>query len=195
MSDRPVFLSASLPDPQRNPGYYDTADLIAIREATRALVSVVLPRAQVVFGGHPAITPLVRSIATRLGRSDRVRIYQSGYFGGQFPPDNNAFPDLVIVPAVSGDRDASLLAMRNAMISDSDFQAAVFLGGMEGVEEEFDLFVRVHPAALVLPVASTGAAAALLFAGRASSMPRSLQHDLSRVYTYAPLFKRLLGYQ
>jgi hypothetical protein len=195
MTDRPVFLSASLPDPQRSQRYFDTADLVAIREATRALASVVLRRAQLVFGGHPAITPLVRAIAQRLGHSDRVRIYQSAFFMGQFPADNNAFPDLVITPSVGGDRAASLLAMREAMIGESDFRAAVFLGGMEGVEEEHALFVRMHPRAMVLPVASTGAAAAILYAGLATSMTPAIQRDLTRVYTYAPLFKRLLGYR
>jgi hypothetical protein len=47
---------------------------------------------------------------------------------------------------------------------------------------------------MVLPVASTGAAAAIIFAGLATSMTPANKLDLTRVYTYAPLFKRLLGY-
>lgn len=56
----PVFLSASIPDPARDKRYFGTGDTIAIRDAVIALVSVVLPRTKLVFGGHPAITPLVK---------------------------------------------------------------------------------------------------------------------------------------
>ena len=53
-----VFLSASVPLPSRNPKYFDTADVIAIRDAVRALIMVVVEQqGQLVFGGHPAITP------------------------------------------------------------------------------------------------------------------------------------------
>jgi hypothetical protein len=58
-----VFLSASVPDPKRDPKYYRTADVTAIRDAVRALVTIVLPKARLVWGGHPAITPPVRVIA------------------------------------------------------------------------------------------------------------------------------------
>ncbi len=34
-----------------------------------------------------------------------------------------------------------------------------FIGGMEGVEEEYKMFIRKHPHAIILPIASTGAAA------------------------------------
>ena len=48
------------------------------------------------------------------------------------------------------------------MIGSHNFDAAVFLGGMEGVETEYDLFRRVHPNRPAYPVASTGAAARIL---------------------------------
>jgi SLOG cluster3 family len=56
-----IFLSASVPLPSRNPLYFDTADVIAIRDAVRALTMVVVEQhVQLVFGGHPAITPMIR---------------------------------------------------------------------------------------------------------------------------------------
>jgi len=36
-----VFLSASVPLPSRNPAYFKTANIIAIRDAVRALTLVV----------------------------------------------------------------------------------------------------------------------------------------------------------
>jgi hypothetical protein len=48
------------------------------------------------------------------------------------------------------------------MIGARNFDAAVFLGGMEGVEIEYDIFRRLHPNKPAYPVASTGAAARIL---------------------------------
>lgn len=39
-----IFLSASIPLQERDPGYIETADIIAIRDAVIALTTVVLPR-------------------------------------------------------------------------------------------------------------------------------------------------------
>jgi len=49
--------------------------------------------------------------------------------------------------------------MREEMLSRDDLVAAVFIGGMEGVEAEHELFRKFHPAAKVLPVPSPGGAA------------------------------------
>lgn len=45
------------------------------------------------------------------------------------------------------------------MLSRDDLVAAVFIGGMEGVEAEHELFRQFHPTADVLPVPSPGGAA------------------------------------
>jgi hypothetical protein len=45
------------------------------------------------------------------------------------------------------------------MLSRNDLVAAVFIGGMEGVEVEHDIFRRFHPTARVLPVPAPGGAA------------------------------------
>ena len=57
-----IFLSASIPLPERDPIFYQTADFIAIRDAVRALATIVIPKAHLVWGGHPAITPLIRYV-------------------------------------------------------------------------------------------------------------------------------------
>lgn len=190
MQRRPViFLSASVPLADRHPKYFQTADVIGIREAVRALVHTVIPKGVIVFGGHPAITPLVRLYAQGLGVKvgDHFFLYQSAFFNLSYPPDNNAFEKLVEVPAVAGDIRASIGDMREQMLGDFSFSAGVFIGGMEGVEDEFTLFRMKHPNAVTLPVASTGAAAKIVF-GREGPFPADLETELD----YAALFSRHL---
>lgn len=188
-----IFLSASVPDPKRDEVYHATADVIAIRDAVRALVTVVLPRARLVWGGHPAITPLVRIIAQDLGitSADRVRLFQSSIYRGMMPKDNAVFESVTIVPGIKGDKETSLLRMRQKMIGSEKFSAGVFIGGMDGVEEEYRMFCAAHPNATVLPVASTGAAALRIFNEQPAAYPRELKDD----YAYPTLFRRLLGLQ
>jgi SLOG cluster3 family len=189
------FLSASIPDPRRNPIYHDTADLTAIREAITAVAAVALKRGQLVFGGHPAISPLVLIVANSLDATDRVRIFQSEFFRDQIPPESQAFKHIVWTQRVGSDRDASLLVMRRAMIEADNFAAAFFVGGMEGVEEEFKLFRARWPMVPAFPVASTGAAARLLLERERLQLP-SLSadrvSDLKTDFVYSALFERLL---
>jgi hypothetical protein len=186
-----IFLSASVPDPARHPKYHRTSDVTAIRDAIRALVTVVLPSARLVWGGHPAITPLVRVVADGIGitGTGKVRLFQSNYFRGKMPTDNAAFEHVTVVRAVKGDRAASLERMRRRMIGSERFVAGVFIGGMEGVEEEYRLFRAEHPQAKVLPVASTGAAALLIYEQERGLLPEDLLVDMA----YPSMFRRLLG--
>lgn len=194
MKNAPVFLSASLPDPKRHRRYYDTADLVAIRDAVHGLASVVLEHSRLVFGGHPAITPLVRRVAQRLGQETRVTVYQSRFFESLFPRDLTAFTGVVLVDEVPSDRQGSLLAMRQEMLDSARFRAGVFIGGMEGVEEEFDLFIAKHPTALALPVASTGAAAKILLNRHTRRWDAARRKALETYGPFVPLFRSLLGY-
>src|SRR5436309_176675 len=104
---KPVFLSASEPNPERRPEYWESRNLLNLREAIRALVAYVLPRQPLVFGGHPAITPLVRAIADRI-RHDRterqqepqILLFLSEHFKSRFPQDVEAFRDTEFTPVV-----------------------------------------------------------------------------------------------
>jgi hypothetical protein len=69
------------------------------------------------------------------------------------------------------------------MISAHHFDAAVFLGGMEGVETEYDTFRRLHPNKPAYPVASAGAAARTLFE---KYRPDRLELRLFRVLSGRP---------
>jgi hypothetical protein len=182
-----VFLSASVPLPQRDRRFFDTADVLAIREAIKALVEVVLPVGRITCGGHPAITPLLALFVREAGLGhEGLTIFQSALFTEQMPAEITAFMDVRIVPAVGSDIDASLTAMREAMLASRHFAAAVIIGGMQGAFEELDIFHRLHPQAVVLPLASTGAAATIIH--------ENGQYDeqLARDLTYPSLFRRRL---
>lgn len=184
-----VFLSASIPFQDRDPKFYQTADVIAIRDAVKALATVVIPNSILIWGGHPAITPLIRFVMDKMGTDVRkhVTIYQSNFFREYFPEDNLAFENIKIINE-NIDRESSLLDMRNAMIKENDFKAGIFIGGMEGVEEEFLMFKDSHPTALLLPIASTGAAARIIY----DDQFPNLDIKLKKEYAYMSLFKSLL---
>src|SRR5688572_28217043 len=111
-----VLLSASVPLPERDPHFFQTADVLSIREAIKALVEVVLPIGRITFGGHPAITPLIALFVQEAGlERDRLTVLQSTYFQGVMPHANAEFHDVRFVDGVVGDRNQSLFAMRSAM--------------------------------------------------------------------------------
>jgi hypothetical protein len=182
-----IFLSASVPLPNRNRKFFETADVFLIREAIRALVEVVLPKGRITFGGHPAITPLMSLYAktANLG-SERITVYQSAYFLGQYPRENDEFADVRYIDAVPNDLDRSIERMRIEMLTSRKFDAAVLIGGMEGVRDEARLFRKYNPKGQVLPVPATGAAAAIEYAE--GNYPDHLENEIS----FASLFRRSL---
>lgn len=72
-------------------------------------------------------------------------------------------------------------------LNDQRFEAAVFIGGMGGIIDEFELFKQLQPKAIALPVVSTGGAVLNL----AERMPK-LDRDLSDDLDYVALFHRHL---
>ena len=59
--------------------------------------------------------------------------------------------------------EESLRRLRERMIGENELEAAVFVGGMAGVEQEYELVRQMQPEAKCLPVASTGGAAKAIF--------------------------------
>lgn len=183
------FLSASIPLFDRDRRFYDTADVIAIRDAVRALATVIIPNAHLVWGGHPSITPMIRYVMNRMDSDlkQHVTLYQSSFFKDLFPPDNFDFENIILTEAAE-DREKSLITMRQRMFKENNFAAAIFIGGMEGIFDEYILFRASHPNALILPVASTGAAARILFDNSEIPYNERLFND----YAYMALFRELL---
>jgi len=185
-----VFLSASVPLPSRHERYHSTVDVMAIREAIKALVIDVIPRGVIVFGGHPAITPLVSTLMADFfpQNLDRAILYQSNEFEDRFPVEVQNFPTVRYTAKSEAGMQASLLEMRSTMISDHQFNAGVFVGGMEGVVEECAIFQRTHPDALVLPLATTGAAALEIFENG------SFPPELGRTISYSTILRRMIPF-
>lgn len=189
---RPIFLSASIP--VRKP-FVDYFDAIAIREAVLALVAVTIRERELVFGGHPAISPLVEHAARSLEALERVHIYQSKFFEKMIPPVAKEFPNLhwtKLVGEGAGDMKESLEVMRQEMIGSRDYGAAVFIGGMEGIFDEIRIFKDRHPEGKIIPVASTGGAAKDLIDQGHGPKDEKILYALQNENRYRRLFMELL---
>lgn len=184
-----IFLSAGVPDPKRGAQYAETSDTVAITAAVSALVHVTLGRRLLVWGGQPAITPMIWVVSQDIGVNygQWVRLYQTRHFKDEYPEDNERFRNVVYTDDVENDREKSLLAMRERMFSEHKFKAAVFIGGMGGILQEYELFRRLQPEATVIPVVSTGGAT--LEVGK---QIESLATDLMDDRDYVALFHRHL---
>lgn len=76
------------------------------------------------------------------------------------------------------------------MLSEFDFSAAVFIGGMEGIEVEYKMFKEKYPNALILPIASTGAATRIIYD---TVLPDEEKNErFVKDYGYMSLFQKYL---
>ena len=179
-----LFLSASIPVQGRG-DFFQSADPFLIQFAVRELLTVCLGRRRIVWGGHPAITPMVWAVCESLGvqYAAAVRLYQSRFFEESFPEENRYFNNVTYTPAVGDSRDASLETMRRTMLAEP-IEAAVFIGGMEGIFAEYDLYRQLHPQGKVLAVAAPG--------GAAMQLARRLRQRTAGI-DFARMFHRRLG--
>ncbi|WP_313492329.1 SLOG domain-containing protein [Sphingobacterium multivorum] len=213
-----IFLSASVPLPERHPKYYSTADIIAIRDAVIALASLVLDKYRIIWGGHPSITPLIYFVIERIIQSrvdnkkintldveeqreilfkqlqqeisNHVTIYQSLFFKDKFPEDNEKFNNIIFTEN-KGDIHSSIQFMREEMFLKNEFAAAVFIGGMDGIEVEYNMFKKLHPHAIMLPIASTGAATRIVY-DSLSSDDEAKHERFLKDFGYMSLFQKYL---
>jgi hypothetical protein len=169
-----VFLSASIPDPERWGGRFDP---FAITDAVVATARVVFTRGGTVLtAAHPTIAPLILQVADGFpGYREGIMVilYQSRLFEAVIPPATRQMMDrdhvdVVWTPAVPGERPEpgewarSLEAMRTAMMTDLPISAAVFVGGMDGIVDEFERVRTGHPDAACFALGRPGGEAALL---------------------------------
>ncbi len=173
---RRVLLSASFPSGVRGERF-TPYDADAVADAVTALVGAVLAaNGRLVFGGHPTITPLVLRVAADHGAREVVDVYQSDQFQDRITAptrelERQGFGRIIATPD-RGDLRENLALMRRQMIEGSpDLVAALFIGGMEGILDEFDGVGDLRPSVPRLPVVAPGGAAARLSAGRADGRP------------------------
>lgn len=136
-----VFLSASFPSKDRHAESGDFDDTrIGMAATAVAEVSLRL-NSNLVFGGHPSISPLIRNARERIA-SGLVTAYQSDFFANDFPEDTSLIDAAswgsVIHTEAGPDRGTSLQIMRRRMLENQP-ELAFFVGGMAGVEAELDL--------------------------------------------------------
>jgi hypothetical protein len=77
--------------------------------------------------------------------------------------------------------------MRQQMLNEQNYSCGVFIGGMEGVIDEFMMFRELQPNISAFPIASTGAAAGMLYREFHFQRP-----ELERELTYPTLFRKIL---
>lgn len=183
-----IFLSASIPISERHPKYIETADVIAIRDAVIALATTVLPKHRLIWGGHPSITPLVNYVMLKqkYNIQEHVKLYQSLWFEDKFPEDNNKFENIVFTVKQT-DIFSSIKLLRKRMFTENEFAAAIFIGGMNGIEDEYKMFKEFHPNAIIIPLASTGAASKLLYDNMICPNERFLND-----YAFSSVFQEFL---
>lgn len=184
-----IFLSASAPIPGRE--YYDSCSPFQIHTAVRTFLTLALGRRHIVFGGHPSITPMVYAACKNFGmeHNNCVTIYQSSFFKDEFPIENQSFADIRLVPAEATVGE-SVEAMRLKMLTEWNFSAGVFIGGMGGILKEHKTFIEYHPMAVIVPVRAPG--------GASADIPTdSKQHaniiELERSRDYLSIFVDRLG--
>jgi hypothetical protein len=174
-----VFLAASFPSGERAEEV-QPFDPLAIADAVSALArAVFVAEGRLVFGGHPTVSPLVLQIAGELDHKEVVDIYQSGWFGDRIPSETMRLVELGFGTIHWTDRrdtlDASLSDMRKHMFEESHPIGGVFIGGMSGLFEEFELFKQYLPGVLCVPLARPGGAAL-----RLASDSRNVESELQQ---------------
>ena len=183
-----VFLSASIPTPGRE--FYGTEDVVAIRESVMAFTKVCMEkRLPFYFGGHPAITPLVWEVAKDYLCDDfkeLIHIYQSSIFMGKTPKEVDYFNNVVWTESKKT-IPASVEFMRNQMFKENETTVAVFIGGMKGIKDEYEMIKAYYPSVNVLPMATTGAASEVLYKELGFNNP-----DLNDNYSYVSVFRKYL---
>lgn len=184
-----IFLSASVPTPKRE--YFGTENIFAIREAiisfTKVCVEYGIP---FYFGGHPAITPLIWEVAIRNTQKTMplIKIYQSKIFGESIPKEVSDFRNVHFTEAVDGSIKDSVNAMREQMFLENKTECAVFIGGMNGIIDEYNKLKNLYPDAKYYAFASTGGASFDLY--KKIDKPNSL---LEGSYAYMSIFREILS--
>jgi hypothetical protein len=201
LQDRAIFLSTSIPNPARWRGEFDA---LAITDAVVALArSVLTRRGRLITAAHPTIAPLILFVAKQIERPASqpvpILVYQSLLFRDVLPSETHVlaeggFADMRWTAAAEGDEpqpgkwDKSLETMRATMLRENEPVAAVFIGGMEGIRVEFDLFKKLFPDRPTYALGGPGGEARSLV----DASPQELATDLSHNTTYPTVIRRLV---
>lgn len=183
LGGRRVFLSSSIPVH----GWQGDYEPREITDAVVACVSAIwIAGGKILYGGHPAIAPLLLSAAQDFrpeaegsqasAEDPLVTVYQSSLYESLIPAETRRLEAarlgrIRFIPAAPGELPergrnlASLDLMRQAMLArDNDPAFAVFIGGMQGIVEEYHQFRTEFPGRPVYPIGAPGGEARKLAA-------------------------------
>jgi hypothetical protein len=166
----PVLLCASVPDEVNG-----TPQARHIDDYVAAIVAALFDAGlNLVFGGHPTITPLVhRTVCARGGARPSIDLFQLERFRDMAPPqalDGAVFERLHWVGDPGLPIDADLANLREPMVALA--RAAIFVGGKTtgfqggkpGLRDEFERFRAHHPTGPVYLVGGAGGETARILA-------------------------------
>lgn len=195
-----IFISASIPDPHRWEGSFDP---FGITDAVVAIARAVLRNGgKLVTATHPTIAPLLLYVAAeQLKENDkRVVVYQSATFKSILPVATKRYEDDGIGTIIWTDRienepanpalaPKSLEHMRHQMLTESRPVAAVFIGGMSGISDEYNLFHTLQPDAPVYVFGCPGGEAKKLV----DKSPTKLRQELTASDIYSTLARHIVN--
>lgn len=187
MRDFKIFLSAGIPTPDKD-GYYGTTNDAAIAGAVMAFTRVCAEyNIPFYFGGQPAITPLVWSVAKDYNKyfENLLTIYQSRKWEHYTPKEVSYFRKIVWTQA-DEDKEISLLTMRTRMFSENKTPIAVFIGGADGVVREYELIKKISPETKIIAFQSAGGGSAEVYLKEGLD-----DFILKDNFAYYQIFKRL----
>lgn len=178
LDGRTVALSASFPSGARGEAFrpYDAAE---VADAVTALARAVFSAGgRLVFGGHPTVTPLVLHVAGEHRTNMAVDVFQTRWFAKEVPAETLRFQELGLGRITWTPRmdslEASLREMRSRMINSTSPVGAVFIGGMEGILDEWHMFGELRPDCPRIPILGPGGAAAQ-FRDQVGGLPSELR--------------------
>ncbi len=201
LAGRAMFLSASIPDPTRWDGSFDVLEITdAVVAACRAVLTA---GATLVTAAHPTIAPLLLYVAAEFPRESdsppTMITYQSRLFENMLPEATHRFiesgvGDVRFTPAEPGEEPIpskstrSLRTMREAMFDATQPSAALFVGGMEGIRDEYELLMARRPRPLAYAVGRPGGEASRLVA----DIDTELRGRLRDGDVYPSLFREVM---
>lgn len=177
-----VFLSASFPSGDRGQRFrpYDAGEIAdAVTALTRAVFTA---GGGLVFGGHPTITPLVLFVAGEYHLHQAVDVFQSRWFEREIPAETRRFEEAgfgrIIWTERRSTQEESLRLMRERMLKETDPLGGVFIGGMEGILQEWAFFGELLADRPRIPFGAPGGAATQLV-DLAGALPAVVTTQLS----------------
>lgn len=163
-----VFLSASFPSGERGARVapYYPSDIAAV--AATVAEATMRAGARLVFGGHPTISPIVLHVAGLLAAGPQVEIWQSRWFENSITTEVHRLVEQEHAVVRWTDREddlsSTLLQLRTQMF-EPGLAIAFFVGGMEGIREEYDMVSRLSRTPSLFAFSAPGGMSARLEGG------------------------------